>query len=100
MRGTQAKRIRRVCRKMCNPQIVQMQVKRFKIAPQPVVDSHGKPLIDIASGRPVVIPEREHLTAFWPNGAFRRMARQAKRVFNRDPIQKALLITMGKELAA
>jgi len=99
MRGTQAKRIRRVCRTMCNPQITQMQVKRFKIPAQPVVDSHGKQLMDIATGMPVVIPERIHMTAFWPNGAFRRMTRQAKRVFKRDPKQKALLIAMGSERA-
>ena len=70
MRGTQAKKIRAVARQMSNPRLHQMHGKKFGV--------------------------RE--TLFWPNGSFRRMIKSMKRLYRRDPQQRALMLSMATEL--
>lgn len=68
MRGTQAKKLRRMARQMCNPQLTGMHGKRFK------------------SGA---------ITAFWPNGSYRRILRSAKKWFRRDQKQREVMLELG-----
>jgi hypothetical protein len=53
---------------MCNPQLTGMHGKRFK------------------SGA---------ITAFWPNGSYRRILRSAKKWFRRDQKQREVMLELG-----
>jgi hypothetical protein len=67
MRGTQAKKLRRVARQMCKPEL----------------GLHGKQFKNRA------------VTAFWPNGSYRRILRSMKKWFHLDPKQKRAMLDMG-----
>ena len=98
MRGTQAKKLRRVARKMCDPKLTHMQGRKYKVKAQHVLDKNGKPVIDIRTGLPIVIPEHYNITAFWPNGSYRRLLASMKRLYHRDPQQKMLMLEMGERV--
>jgi hypothetical protein len=72
MRGTQVKKIRRMARQMADPSLIQMRVKRMKS------ERYGSAL-----------------TAFWPNGSFRRLMRSAKKWYRLDPEQRKVMLEMG-----
>lgn len=100
MRGTQAKKLRRVARTMCNPQANKMHGKKYRIAARPVVDAKGEQMVDPATGQPLIVPETVHITAFWPNGSYRRLLRSMKKYYHLDPIQRAAMLEMGARDAA
>ena len=69
MRGTQAKKLRRVARNMAQTgKNFGLNGRRFKTG---------------------------GVTAFWPNGSYRRLLKSMKKWFHLDPVQKRAMLDMG-----
>jgi hypothetical protein len=80
MNGKRAKAIRRAALSLCDESITRMRLRAYKKAEVLLKDDAGKLVIDVGTGKPIVVtPEHHVYTAFWPMDAYRRVVKHIKR---------------------
>lgn len=87
MRGSVARKIRRIAFKMTQPGEHRLMAKQYKIAAKFLLGKYGEPLAlpdkDGVLKQIVTSPAQIHLTAFWGQGSFRAGYRRLKNVYKR-----------------